>query len=147
MSTSLHLATAGDIDKLLPMVAAFHGERGIVMSDAARRAALMPLLEGVPQGAIWLAGPRAAPLGYIAVGTGWSIALGGMDGFIDEFFLRPNVRGRGIGTEALSALGRLLKAQGVRALHLEAQAGAPRSLYARLGFQSGDRDRVLTCRL
>ncbi|GKY87544.1 GNAT family N-acetyltransferase [Sinisalibacter aestuarii] len=147
--TALHLARPDDLEKLLPLVAAYHATEGIVQDEASRRAALMPLLDGVPQGAVWLIGPRAAPLGYIAIGTGWSIELGGMDAFIDEFFIRENLRGRGIGTEALSALAQALKAQGVVALHLEVgrDNAAARSIYQRLGFAPRDGFSLMTCRL
>ena len=149
MSTALHLAGPDDLAKLLPLVAARHAEEGIAQTEAARRAALEPLLAGVPQGAVWLIGPRSAPLGYIAIGTGWSIELGGMDAFVDELYIRPAVRGRGLGAEALSALTRALKAQGVRALHLEVAQDneAARALYAKLGFASRERYQVMTCPL
>lgn len=137
MSKLLHLAGAGDLDRLMPLVAAYHAHEGIEQDEETRRAALMPLLEGSPLGAIWFIGPKIAPVGYVAVGFGWSIELGGMDCFIDEIFVREKVRGRGMATEALAALIPSLEAAGVRAMHLEvapANEGA-RRIYARAGFE------------
>ncbi|MEL7025686.1 MAG: GNAT family N-acetyltransferase, partial [Pseudomonadota bacterium] len=104
MSAALHLAIPEDITRLMPMVEALHSEIGISTDAAARDAAVKPLLDGSPHGAIWLIGPRAAPVGYIAITFGWSLALGGLTGSIDEFFVRSQVRGRGVGTEVLAAL-------------------------------------------
>ena len=78
-----------------------------------------------------------APVGYIAVSFGWSIEFGGMDGMIDEFFIRDTVRGRGMGTEALTALQKSLQVAGIRALSLEAAKDQVTitNLYKRCGFE------------
>lgn len=148
MSAALHLAAAEDIDRLLPLVAAFHALEGIGSDEEARRAALTPLLEGSPLGCVYLIGPRAAPLGYIAISFGWSIEFGGMDGFIDEFYIRDAVRGRGVGSEVLNALLPKLDQAGVKALHLEAAKDRPRlaRLYARAGFQTREPYTLMTRR-
>ncbi|MEO0390748.1 MAG: GNAT family N-acetyltransferase, partial [Pseudomonadota bacterium] len=76
-------------------------------------------------------------IGYIAVTFGWSIEFGGMDGFVDELFIRPGVRGRGIATEVLMALPRALAGAGLKALHLEVaeQNASAQRLYTKAGFR------------
>ncbi len=146
MSARLHLAEAADLDRILPLVAAYHAFEGIEQSDDARRDAVLPLLQGSPHGAIWLIGPRRAPVGYIAICFGWSIEMGGMDGFIDEFFIREKLRGRGMGGEVLNALMPQLAAAGLRALHLEVahdNAGAQK-LYGKRGFRRRERYGLMT---
>lgn len=136
MSQLLHLAGAGDLEKLLPMVTRYHAGESIEMSDEARADAVQPLLEGSPLGAIWFIGPKMAPVGYVAVSFGWSIELGGMDAFIDELWVREKVRGRGMGSEALAALIPALEGAGVKALHLEvADGNAAERIYKRAGFK------------
>ncbi|MEO1788996.1 MAG: GNAT family N-acetyltransferase [Pseudomonadota bacterium] len=137
MSAALHLAGAGDLAALEPMVAAYHDEEGIASELEHREAAIAPLLEGSPHGCVYLIGPRRAPVGYMVVTFGWSVEFGGLDGFIDELYIRPGVRGRGMASEALHALLPLLDEAGVRALHLEASVDRPRleRLYARAGFK------------
>ena len=140
MKTKLHMAGPEDLPKLLGMVSAFHAEFGIVQDDETRLAAVLPLLEGSQLGVIYILGPRNAPVGYIAISFGWSIALGGIDGFIDEFWIRPAVRNKGMGGEALAVLLRALRDAGVRALHLETDRDSPAgSLYKRLGFEPRER--------
>lgn len=146
MSAALHLAAAGDIDRLTGLVAAFHSEMGISLSDEARRAGLLPLLEGSPHGAAYLIGPGRAPIGYVIVTFGWSVEFGGLDGFIDEIYLRAPVRGRGIATEVLTALPRALAGAGVKALHLEVdrEDAAAQRLYARAGFKARERYMLMS---
>ena len=146
MSASLHLATSDDLDRLLPMVTAYHAHEGIESSPESRRAGLAPLLAGSPHGAVWLIGPRKAPVGYIAVTFGWSVRLGGLDGVIDEFFIRESVRGRGMGSEVLSALLGELARGGLTALHLEVGPGNDRAkrIYKRLGFRAREGHHLMT---
>ncbi len=140
MTQVLHLATSADLDRLEKMVAAYHAFEGIESDEAHRRAALEPLLEGSPHGAVWLIGPQMAPVGYIAVSFGWSIELGGLDGVLDEFWIREKVRRRGMGTEALAALQKTLKSAGVKALSLEVAKtnDSAARLYERAGFARRD---------
>jgi len=138
--TALSLAGPEDLDRLMRLVADFHVEQEIALSDEARRAALVPLLEGSPHGVIYLMGPARAPIGYVAVSFGWSIQFGGMDGVVDEIYIRPGVRGRGIGSEVLLALPKALAKAGLKALHLEVARDNPRArkLYEKLGFAARD---------
>lgn len=120
---SLHLASPEDLPKLLPLVAAFHEHQGFGTSPEHQHDAVLPLLEGCPHGAIWLIGPRRAPVGYVVVSFGWSVEYGGMDAIVDELFVRSAVRKRGMGSDALNGLAKALKEGGIKALHLEADQG------------------------
>ncbi|WP_227269428.1 GNAT family N-acetyltransferase [Roseobacter weihaiensis] len=136
MSAALTLARPDHLEKLDALVGAFHAEEGITLPADQRRKGLQPLLEGIPHGAAYLIGPPRAPIGYLVVTFGWSLEFGGLDGFIDEIYVRPGVRGRGIATETLQALPRALAGAGLKALHLEVNrtAEATQRLYARAGF-------------
>lgn len=116
---SLHLASPEDLPRLLPLVAAFHEHQGFNTSPEHQHDAVLPLLEGIPHGAIWLIGPRRAPVGYVAVSFGWSVQHGGMDAIVDEVFVRSAVRKRGMGSDAINGLAKALKEGGIKALHLE----------------------------
>ena len=87
----LHLANTADLEQLLPLVVAFHADSGRGADASDPREAVLPLLEGSPHGAVWLIGPRRAPVGYVAVSFGWSMEHGGVRAMIDEIYER--VRG------------------------------------------------------
>lgn len=146
MSTNITLARPDDIDRVLSLTERYHTERGIVSDDDLRRRAVAPLLEGSPLGAIWLIGPSRAPLGYVLVTFGWSVAYGGPEGWVDEVFIRPSVRRRGIGTEVLHAIAVSLAGGGVRALHArlgDTDADAQR-FCQRAGFEARSGLMVMT---
>ena len=147
--TKLALATPSDLNRLLPMVTAFHQEMGIEQSEESRAQALLPLLEGSPYGEVYLAGPARAPVGYCVLTFSWSVEFGGRDGFLDEIYIRKSVRNRGIGSEILRALPDLVRESGVMALHLEVdREDAPtRALYEKMHFQPRDRYILMSRRL
>ncbi len=146
MSVSLTLARPEHLPVLLPLVADMHAHLGLEMTEEARRAALLPLLEGVPQGAVYLIGPARAPIGYAVLAFGWSIELGGMDGFLDELYVRPAVRGRGIATEVLLELPRALAGAGLKALHVEVdrEDAQVQRICRKTGFRPRERFMLMT---
>lgn len=147
--TKLTLAATEDMERLVPLVAAFHQEEGIVQDDATRREALAPLLEGSPHGCVYLAGPRRAPIGYVTISFGWSLEFGGLDGFVDEIFIRPGVRGRGIGSEILLTLPKTLATAGMKAIHLEVgrDNAKARRIYEKLRFEPRENYILMTRKL
>lgn len=149
MTAALRLARPDDLDRLTTLVAAFHAEEGIEQENDNRRAALLPLLEGIPHGCVYLIGPTRAPLGYVIISFGWSVEFGGMDGFIDEIYIRPAVRGRGIATEVLTELPKALAEAGLTALHLEVDHHnkAAQRLYQRTGFVARDSNMLMSRKL
>lgn len=149
MSAALTLAAPDHLERLLPLVAAFHSEEGITMSEEARHAGLAPLLDGIPHGCAYLIGPPRAPIGYIVITFGWSIEFGGLDAIIDELYIRPGVRGRGIATEALLSLPNALAAGGLKAIHLEVDHDNKPAiaLYRRAGFEPRERYMFMSRKL
>lgn len=146
MATAIHLATPEDSPRLLALIRLFHQEFGIERTDEERQTALSPLLEGSPLGAAWVFGLTKAPTGYVIITFGWSMEMGGMEAFVDELFIRPNVRKRGIATEVLAAISASLKDVGVTALHLEVdrEDEATQRLYSRAHFKLRDRYCLMT---
>ena len=144
--TQLTLAKPDDLDRLTRLVSDFHAEQGIDQDPETRRAALAPLLDGSPHGAAYLIGPGRAPIGHIIVSFGWSVEFGGMDGVVDELYIRPAVRGRGIGSEVLMNLPKALAGVGLKALHLEVKADDARAhrFYRKLRFQSREGHTLMT---
>ncbi len=146
MSAALRLARPEDLDRLMGLVAAFHTEAGIEQDHDKRREGIAPLLDGIPHGCIYLIGPGRAPLGYIILTFGWSVEFGGMDAFVDEIYIRPAVRGRGIATEVLHDLPKALADAGLTALHLEVDRTneTAHKLYLRTGFKPRERYMLMS---
>jgi len=140
------LATAQDMDRLLPLVRAYHEFEHVFHTDAERTTTLQPLLEDELLGRIWLITVDGQLVGYIALCFGYSIEFSGKDAFIDEFFIAQPWRGRGIGGLVLSAVCREAECLGVKALHLEVARDNQRakSLYAAQGFESREQFHMMS---
>ena len=146
MSTSISLAGPEDRARVIALMERNLTESGGDWDPVRRARALDPLLKGSPHGAIWLIGPVRAPLGYALVSFGWSLTLGGCEGWVDEVYIRPSVRCRGIGTEVLHAIAVALAKGDVKALHvrLPDTATATRRFCERAGFEFQPDIRVMS---
>lgn len=136
----LRPATLADLALLTKMAVAFNKEDGHPLSRGGR-AALKMLCKGTPHGWAFIVERDGKAVGYVVVGLGFSVEFGGVDGFLDEFYIEPGYRGRGLGTAVMKELGRIARKQKVRALHLETMPANDRAaqLYARLGYTVSER--------
>jgi len=124
------------LEAVVPLVQGYHAFEHIEMEEQARRHAVKKLLSQPQLGSIWGIYERSELVGYMAVCPSYTIEMGGKDAFIDEFFLLPNARGRGIGKWALQFIKAQMIKEGIVALHLiVADENAPAiHLYEREGF-------------
>ena len=104
MSVELRLSSEKEIDLLLPFVRAYHEFEELNTTDEQRESSVRTLLSNPELGRIWMIYSKGAPAGYVALGMGYSIEFGGRDAIIDEFYIRPEFRGRGLGASALDLL-------------------------------------------
>ncbi len=147
MSTGIALAGPADTDRVLDLMMRYHTDANLTYDDAHRAAVACPLLDGSPLGAIWLIGPKSSPLGYVMVTFGWSMPFGGMVGWLAECYIRPSVRGRGIGTEVLHAVAVNLGRAGMQAMHAilpTGQEDAAAKFCTRAGFRAVPGVRMMT---
>ncbi|PZX17696.1 acetyltransferase (GNAT) family protein [Palleronia aestuarii] len=144
MSAKLRIATTEDSERLLKLVLACHAETDLPQDEAAIAEALRPLLEGGPNGVVYLIGPPSSPVGYLAISFGYSISIGGLEGHIDEIYIRPPVRNRGMASEALHSLAASLSSHGVRALHFTQRGDDSPRVFGRQHFRPSKRGAVLT---
>ena len=118
--TAITLADAETLPRILGLIERRETEAGQPEWDEGetdrRGKRIAPLLEGGPEGAIWLIGPTRAPLGYAIVTFGWTMREG-REAVLDDLYVRPSVRRRGIGREVVHAISVSLRTGGVRRLH------------------------------
>ena len=94
MSAQLTLAVSEDYPRLAPLMEALDIEIGVAHDAVAREAAIMPLLEGSPLGAVYIIGPTRAPIGFLVMTLTWSLDYGGIMASVREIYVRPGVRVR-----------------------------------------------------
>ena len=86
--------------------------------------------------------------GYVVVTLAFGMEHGGLMATVDDFYVRPAFRNRGIGGAALARVRELCAGLGVRAVTVEvgAENGAALAVYGRTGFVATDR-LLMTLRL
>ena len=136
MPTTIRLATSADVRALVGLMAEFYSEAKFKLDTAAATRAFGAILATPSLGAIWLAEQDEEPLGHLVLTVAFSMEYGGLRGFVDDLYVRPSARGRGIGAALLDAAREGAIARGLRALCVETGlADHPaRSLYARAGY-------------
>jgi len=126
---------APDLPLLEQMVRAYYVEDGHRFDPERQPVALAALIDGAALGRGWLVMLAGRPVGYVVLTLGFSIEAGGCEGCVDELFLVPEVRSRGIGRRVLALLEDEARRLGVRRLFLEVEHGNRASgLYRRAGF-------------
>ena len=145
----LSLCAPDDRDRLLKMVTQFHEEEKLPSTDEDRLSGIDALFSGDVQAAAWLIGPKSSPVGYIIVSFGFCMAIGGREALIDEVWIRPSVRGRGMGSQCLVAILKELTKMDVRRANLDVAADNPKAkaLYEKLGFTTHERYQRMSRRL
>ncbi|MDF5722539.1 MAG: GNAT family N-acetyltransferase [Rhizonema sp. PD37] len=134
-------ADFADFAILIELVKEFHENEHLPFDKQADSIVLEEILTNNSLGQVCLIQQFNEVIGYIIITLGYSLEYGGRDAFIDEFYLRPNYRGQGIGTKTLEFIEGACLALGVKALHLEVDfdnANAQR-LYHRVGYKKHER--------
>lgn len=113
------------------------GQRELVEGDVRRT--LAHLARHPDRGRVVVISEGEEAVGYVILVAFWSNELGGLVAVVDELYLSPSVRGRGLGTGILEAIigGRVPGFEEVVAVDLEVTPSnaRARALYARLGFR------------
>ncbi len=134
-----------DEDVVLALMGAFYAEERLVFLEKGARAAVRELLMRPELGRVFLLRDKAGKAhGHLVLTFGFSLEFGGRFVLFDEVFVSSEVRGRGLGKEAMEIAARWAKGQGVAALRLEvnrANAHA-REVYRRSGFKDEQRDML-----
>jgi ribosomal protein S18 acetylase RimI-like enzyme len=113
----------------------------IPFDESAARAAFHQFLSLPEFGRTWLFYDGPGLVGYIILTIGFSFEFRGHDAFIDELYIVPAHRRRGIGRQAMAFVEQKAREMGVNAIHLEVDRGNDPALelYRRTGYKDHDR--------
>jgi ribosomal protein S18 acetylase RimI-like enzyme len=135
-------AEPDDLNAALELMRQYYSQEGYAVQNESASAALRDFILSQPQhGRIWLIEENHTALGYVILTLGFSLEYLGRDAFIDELYVVPEARGRGLGAQAIQLAESAAQELGVRALHLEVEKSKRTALelYRRRGFEDHDR--------
>ena len=145
MQPAIEALSASQVDALVPMCRAFCQETGAPVDDERIRHGLAGLLDRPQFGSTLVLVSGGRPRGYVVVTLGWSLESGGIDALLDEVYLEPELRGRGVGTMLVEAGVEAARAAGAKRIYLEVEAdnATARRLYTRLGWRAEESTMML----
>jgi GNAT superfamily N-acetyltransferase len=129
-------AHQADIPLLLELMASFYGEFGYKLDRQLAAEAFATLLSKEHLGRVWLIDEGGQPAGYVIVTFRFGMEYGGFMACLDDLFVLPEHRNRGLGTGALHHIRAFCEGLGIRAITVEAAPnnGPAQKVYRRLGL-------------
>jgi GNAT superfamily N-acetyltransferase len=134
--TVIRAATRADVDSLVGLMSEFYAEAGFALPLVPASQAFSTLLDTPALGGAWLAEVDGRAVGHLVLSVAFSMEFGGLRGFVDDLYVDPRARNRGIGAALLSAARVEALTRGLRALCVETGLDdhPARGLYSRAGF-------------
>lgn len=132
--------TATDLPLLERLVRAYCAEDRHAFDEDRQPAALAALAAGEPFGHGWLVELAERRIGYVVLSWSFSIEAGGREACVDELYLVPEARNRGLGSRVLELVEAEARAFGARRIFLEVERhNRAIGLYHRAGYVDHDR--------
>ena len=146
MSVEIRAAALPDIPQLLALVRRYWEFEKIAGFTALRVELVLKQLLAEPRlGSAWVAEEGGQLIAYLIAVLVLSVEHQGLMAEIDEFFVRPEARGRGVGARMLAAAEAALAARGCVRLQLQlSETNEPaRAFYERRGYGARGGYRLL----
>lgn len=149
MTATTRVATPADIPGLIAMMREFYGEADLGLDNGWASATFSALMADPSRSLVRIVSSGTQAAGYVVITLRFSMEFGGLDAFVDDLFVRPAFRRRGLGRDLLSAALEDCRHRGILALHVETSAGNGPAvgLYASVGLHDRGRLLLLTRRL
>jgi GNAT superfamily N-acetyltransferase len=140
---SIAPAGVGDCTECARLLVEQLGEHGVDASAEELSRVLEKVATDAARGFIMLARDERRIVGIAYVATILSAEHGGLVAWLEELYVAPSFRSRGIGTALVAAILERAREMDILAIDLEIDAGHSRaeSLYRRFGFRRLDRSR------
>jgi GNAT superfamily N-acetyltransferase len=119
--------TRTDLPLLEQLVRAYYLEDGHNFHEDRQPPALAALAADEPLGRAWLVRQGERPVGYAVLTWAFSVEGGGREACLDELYLVPEVRNRGLGRRVLALLEAEARAQACGACSSGSSAAIGRS--------------------
>jgi GNAT superfamily N-acetyltransferase len=129
-------ATAHDVPLLVALMDDFYAEGGYSLDRSHASQAFSAILGDARLGSIWIIQAEQEDVGHLVITLRYAMEFGGLIACLDDLYVKPAWRNRGLSTAALLAARRNCVEAGIRALTVEVglDNGPALTVYRRVGF-------------
>jgi GNAT superfamily N-acetyltransferase len=141
MNIEFALAAEQDIPEILTMMEEFYAIDHYPFSKNQTAENMLFFISNPELGRLWMIVSEGSILGYIIFTFGYSFEHGGRFGLLDEFFLKSDFRGKGLGKLVMDFINDEARKLGIGVLLLEVEKhnAAGLKLYREKGYQENGR--------
>ena len=126
-----------DVPELVGLMRGFYAESGFTLDEKHAAAGFEALLADERLGRVWLIDRVPDAAGYIVVTFVFAMEYGGRAAVVDDFYVRPEARGQGLGKAALAEVRSACLELGARAMRVEVGVNnlVAQAVYRSAGFE------------
>lgn len=137
MPTTYKPLTSNDIDAITLMMRDFYAIDGYPMSIEASKKLFAEFLLDGNLGKAWLISSGETIAGYLILTFVFSFEYGGRIAFLDELYIKDEMRGKGIGKQSIAFAKEEARKAGVKIIYLEVEPHNEKAqqLYQASGFE------------
>jgi GNAT superfamily N-acetyltransferase len=138
----MRLASSKDIPLLVELMAEFYAEAGYNLDHARAARAFEAIVADQRLGYVWTITTEALDVGHVVLTLKYAMEYGGLVACVDDLYVKPNWRNKGLSTAALLDVRSFCEKAGIRALTVEVAPnnGPAQTVYRRIGFaEAADR--------
>ena len=142
---SVRRAGPADVDTLVLLMHHFYAEANYPLDHSWAEASFLQLLSRPELGCVWLVHSGPLSVGHAVLTVRYTMEHGGLSGYVDDLYVKPEFRRMGAGDALLNELFAECLARGCKFVHVEVGgSNAPAlALYARFGLLPAKDGRVL----
>ena len=129
-------ASPNDIPLLVGLMAEFYAEGGYDLNRAHAAEAFAAILADERLGYVWIIQAEHHDVGHLVLSLRYAMEYGGLVACLDDLYLKPDWRNKGLSTAALVEVRNFCEKAGIRALTVEVghNNGPAQAVYRRVGF-------------
>jgi GNAT superfamily N-acetyltransferase len=135
-----------DIPVLIELMSSFYAESGYDLNHQHAEKAFATLVANEKLGYVWLIDEDGKQAGYLVVTFRFGMEYGGMIAYLDDLYIIPEHRNRGLSTTMLGQVRDLCKELGILAITVEVAPnnGPAQTVYRRMGLAETPNRQLLS---
>jgi GNAT superfamily N-acetyltransferase len=134
-----------DISLLVQLMDDFYAEGGYRLDRARATDAFAAVISDERLGYVWIIQAGQVSAGHVVVTVKYAMEYGGLIACLDDLYVGPQWRNRGLATASLQEVREFCRAAGIRALTVEVgfDNGPAQKVYRRIGFEEASGRQLL----